>query len=93
MTDAECSNLLDAVSSRYFLAELRDARARAFKDVEGFEEILFSVERLGAFLRGRQVALGDYKSKLKKLAKNSPLFALSWLECGPNFPRLYDLVQ
>ena len=93
MTESGCGNQLDDESRCYFLAELRDSRAHAFKDAEGFEEILFTVERLGAFLLGRQEALGRYKCKLKKLAKKSPLFELSRFRCGPNFPRLYQLVQ
>lgn len=84
---------LSPESRRFFLAMLRDARAAASRDAEAFQEILFSIERLGAFLHQDQASLGKYKTLLVGLAKSSPLHELAKYRCGPDFDRLYDLVQ
>lgn len=57
------------------LSRLRQARAAAIADAEGFTEILFAIEELGALMKGRVLALGQYRESLRELAARSPL---SW---------------
>jgi len=52
---------------------LRDARARAFSDAEGFQEVLFAIEHLGTALLHRAGTLNDYEGKLRRLAETSHL--------------------
>jgi hypothetical protein len=57
---------------------LRDARAGAFSDAEGFQEVLFAIEHLGTALLGRASTLSAFEGKLRGLAETSPLaFCLS----------------
>lgn len=66
---------------RHFLGELRSARAQAQKNAEDFSDLLFAIERLGAFVsvdsggdaaRGLK-GLGDYELALGELAQFSSL--------------------
>ena len=43
---------MDSKVALYFRNEFRDARATALKDAEGYQQILFVLERLGAYLLG-----------------------------------------
>jgi len=52
---------------------LRDARAKALSDAEGFQDVLFTIENLGNALFGKAGNLGFYKDSLLNLAKKSPL--------------------
>lgn len=52
---------MDREQRVYFRDMLRDARAAALADAEGFQEILFAVERLGSLLLRRQGDLGKYE--------------------------------
>lgn len=56
-----------------FRDQLRDARAKAVSDAEGFHEVLFAIERLGATILGKQKTLNDYEGKLRNLAECSAL--------------------
>jgi predicted transcriptional regulator len=57
---------------------LRDARARAFCDAEGFQEVLYAIKHLGTALLGKASTLNAYAEKLRRLAAKSPLaFCLS----------------
>lgn len=48
--------------TRYWLARLREARASALADAEGFDSILFTLEALGQFLcKESGAGLNDYK--------------------------------
>lgn len=54
--------------SRYWLAQLREARAKALADAEGFDAILFTLEGFGQVLCGEPGrGLGDYGPALKTL--------------------------
>lgn len=53
--------------------DLRNARAMAVSDAEGFQEILFAIERLGTAVLGKTGTLGSYQTPLQEIAKNSPL--------------------
>lgn len=44
-------------------------------DAEGFTEILFVIEELGALMKRKVIALGQYRESLRELAARSPL---SW---------------
>ena len=44
-------------------------------DAEGFAEILFAIEELGALMKTKVMALGQYRGALRELAAHSPL---SW---------------
>ena len=44
-------------------------------DSEGFTEILFAIEELGALMKTKVMALGQYRAELRDLAALSPL---SW---------------
>lgn len=58
----------------YFRDMFRDARAAALADAEGFQQVLFAVERLGSFLYGRQGSLGTYERRiLAFLAENDAI--------------------
>lgn len=76
--------------SLYFRDQLREARAVALRDAEGYQGILFAIERLGYFLsedretRNNQ-NLGAYKEPICDLVRES-----SW---HVQFEALYDLVR
>lgn len=77
----------------FFRRELAAGRAMALADAEDFDEILFAVERLGAFLTDPPVrGLGSYKHTLGELAQCSPLeSALGAQALG--FSQLFALVK
>jgi len=52
-----------------FRNQLRDGRAYAARDAEGFHEIIFAVERIGGTLLQRVGTLKDYEHSILKLAK------------------------
>jgi hypothetical protein len=64
---------VDLPAKTYFRNELRDARYAAFRDAEGFQAIVFAVERLGSALAGRAGGLSDYQHALIELARRSSL--------------------
>ncbi len=43
---------VDEASALFFWNQLREARAQALRDAEDFHDLLFTFERLGAYLRG-----------------------------------------
>jgi hypothetical protein len=57
----------------HFRDELRAARAVALRDAEAFQEIVFVVERLGAFLSKKRRNLGMYLPLIKEQAARSPM--------------------
>lgn len=73
LRSGKCTMEMDDVHRVHFRNELRDARAVALRDAEGFDSILFAIERLGSFLLERIEALGEYQSVLIRLAQKSPL--------------------
>ncbi len=64
----------DLKQAIYFRDEFRLARAKALADGEGFQEILFSIERLGGSLNPTGGGLGNYEERLTQLARKSSLF-------------------
>ncbi|MBY0522818.1 MAG: hypothetical protein K2R98_05450 [Gemmataceae bacterium] len=64
---------LDARARVRFLADLRDARLVAQKDAEGFDQLLFTFERLGCYLIRKASTLFHYREPLLALARRSAL--------------------
>lgn len=66
---------IDKEIATFFINELRQARAVSLKDSENFEEILFTIEKLGFLLTKdeskdkRNPGLGKYKDELEKLVQ------------------------
>jgi hypothetical protein len=66
---------MDPEQAIYFRDQLRQARARAFRDAEGFEHVLLCLERMGETLHDSVLSLGHYRDKLSAIAERSPLAA------------------
>jgi len=84
--------------AQHFRDQLRIARASAFRDAEGFQEILFVIERLGFMLTNNPDAhtLEKYKAKIQKLSKNSVLaeeIPASWRHLHTPMSELYEIVR
>lgn len=87
---------MDSAARLFFRDELRRARAIALKDAEGFQEILFVIERLGALCTGKLTHLGDYGPKIKETAKDSPLaeqIPMIWPAFHRTVGVLFELVR
>jgi hypothetical protein len=79
-----------------FRDQLREARFKAQKDAEAFDEIVFVVERLGCYLKEQQGDLWKYRPFIVELATCSTLFcatAGARREVHTPFPQQYDLVR
>lgn len=57
----------------HFRDAFRTARASALDDAEGFDELLFALERLGKFLYGQPGNMGKFAPALVRLASTSYL--------------------
>jgi hypothetical protein len=57
----------------HFRDQLRAARAAALRDSESFQEIVFVLERLGAYLSNARGNLGSYLVRIKDQAACSPM--------------------
>jgi hypothetical protein len=80
----------------YFRDQFRSARAAAHSDAEGYQEVLFALERLGTYCYGRVAALGSYAKIIGELACLSPLaveIPRAWREAHVPFATLYELVR
>ena len=64
---------MEVEARRDFRDELREARSAAFRDAEGFQALIFAIERLGSSLVGRAGTLREYRPKMAGLAERSPL--------------------
>jgi predicted transcriptional regulator len=56
-----------------FRDQLRQSRDNAIADAEGFQVVLFAIERLGAAALNRVATLGDYEKCLRLIAETSSL--------------------
>lgn len=65
--------VMDQEVALHFRDQLRAARAAALRDAEGFQEIVFVLERIGAFLSNDRGSLGKYLPKIKEQAARSPM--------------------
>jgi len=80
----------------YFRDQLREARAAVARDSEGYQEILYCLERLGSKLTHTVGSLGEYAGVIGSVAGRSPLARVipqAREEWHIRFPRLYSLVQ
>lgn len=57
----------------HFRDQLRAARSAALRDAEAHQEIVLTLERLGAYLYGSMVNLRKYQGVIAKLAEHSPM--------------------
>src|SRR5947209_98723 len=81
---------------RYFRDMFRDARQTAFKDAEGFQQILFALEKFGMFLSSKTLDLGKYERDIGKIVSESPLsrdIPEDWRALHFPFDVLYKLVR
>lgn len=86
---------LSKAAAAHFLEELRRARATALADAEGFSEVLFAVERLGAFCALEIRSLANYGEELRSLARGTPLSSGESSNAADDcsrFERLFDVV-
>ena len=65
--------VMDLGIARHFRDEFRQAREVAYGNAENFQDLLFSLERLGITLTKGGVGLKSYKEKIRILAEESPL--------------------
>jgi hypothetical protein len=87
---------LSPETARYFRDQFRSARAAALLDAEGFQGILFALERLGCFLTGAVSTLSKYQSAITQLANQSPLAKRVPKQCSTwhiPFSTLYEQVM
>jgi len=88
--------MLTPQQSREFRLQLQQAREFALKDAEAFGGIIHVVERLGQFLFPEGRGLGDYKSAISKVAKDSALATdvpAERRDVHTPFSLLYDMVK
>ena len=100
---------MDCEVALYFRNEFREARAVALKDAEGYQQILFVLERFGAYMFGggcckthdhkKRPSLGAYKECIKALVNEyHPLEKErevwpSYRDCHTTFDSLYEMVR
>ena len=85
---------MDKKVALHFRDEFRKARDSALKDAEGYQQILFVLERMGSYLLKKKGDLGKYKCCISKLVKqNCPSFVEPSDDCHINFNRLFDMVR
>ncbi|MCL0078910.1 hypothetical protein M1O54_03390 [Dehalococcoidia bacterium] len=87
---------LNLETAMYFRDQFREARATALQDAEGFQEILFVLERFGAYLTRSIGTLGSYANEIRGAALNSPLADHIPTHCQSwhvPFSQLYELVR
>lgn len=80
----------------YFRDQLRQARAAVASDAEGYQQILYCLERLGSKLNKGGENLGDHAGPIGSVAGRSPLaqaIPKERPECHTRFGKLYDLVR
>src|ERR1700722_13511987 len=74
----------------HFRDQLRTARSAALRDAEAFQEIVFVLERLGAFLSNDRRNLGQYLPQIKDQAARSPMAEEVPREL-PNYHQQFDV--
>ena len=77
-----------------FRDQLRDARYGALADAEGYQKILFVLERIGSYLLGKQGDLGKYECPVRLFVKcHHPDSGYPAADHSIGFDTLYDLVR
>jgi hypothetical protein len=82
--------------AQYFLGQFRNARAVALSDAEGYQELLFCIERLGTALTGQIATLGSYRGAIIGFAGHSALtedIPNQWRDLHIPLSRLYEMVM
>ena len=80
----------------FFRDQFRQARATALQDAEGFQEIIFVLERFGAYLIGKIKDLGKYGEAIEREAMSSPLadaIPVQYNTWHSKFSTIYELVR
>jgi hypothetical protein len=57
----------------YFRDQFRKARDEALRDAEGFQEVLFALEKFGAYFTKKIQTLDKYAPRIQEIAAISPL--------------------
>jgi hypothetical protein len=89
-------NGMDREVSLHFRDQLRAARATALRDAEAFEEIVFVLERFGAYLSRDMGNLGTYLTVINVVAVRSPMAAevpAEYPDLHQQFKVKYDIVR
>lgn len=85
---------MDKKIALYFRGEFKKARDSALKDSEGYQQILFVLERMGSYLLKEKRNLGKYQCCISKLVKKCcPSFVEPSNDYHISFDRLYDMVR
>ena len=83
--------MIDREPALYFRDQFRAARYYALEDSEGYEKILFVLERLGSYLSSdKESGLGNYKCKIRQLVNPEKGTSVSGFI---DFDTLYDMVK
>ncbi len=83
-------------ASLYFRDEFRRARAAALEDAEGYQRVLFALERFGSYVTKATTGLGKYREEICRRACVSPLADDIPRQCREHhlpFRTLYELVR
>ncbi len=83
------SSTLKLEVALHFRDQLRAARAAALRDAEAFPDIVFVLERLGAYLIGRLGDMGQYCNEIAGIAAHSPM-AVDIPAKVPHFHQRFD---
>src|SRR2546425_10321270 len=87
---------LDLEIAVHFRNQFREARAAALRDAEGFQEVLFVLERFGTYLTKGIQTLNKYAGEIQKMALISPLandIPERYKSWHLPFSKLYELVR
>ncbi len=96
MSELQVVRTLELDQARYFRDRLREARATALRDAEGYAQILMWLERLGGYLLPEARGLHARGAGLERLAAVSPLASVvpgNHRTVHTPFPHLLALVR
>jgi hypothetical protein len=88
--------MMDREAALHFRDQLRAARSVALRDAEAHQEIVLTLERLGAYLYGKMATLNSYQGVIAKLAERSPMATKvpsSLPDLHSTFTRKYEIFR
>jgi hypothetical protein len=88
--------MMDREAALHFRDQLRAARSVALRDAEAHQEIVLTLERLGAYLYGKMATLNSYQGVIAKLAEHSPMATRvpsSLPDLHSTFTRKYEIFR
>ena len=88
--------MMDREAALHFRDQLRAARSVALRDAEARQEIVLTLERLGAYLYGKIATLNTYQGVITKLAELSPTATTvpsSLADLHSTFVRKYEIFR